>query len=255
MAHWQRTVVRILIQLSGTYSASVPQADRQRCLQYISCVPLLSTLPQKTESYSLFWLQRKECEFLALFIPCHSLHCWECDLSRKSWALALEVGHLVLLMGVQWTVPLKPQRTCSLLQPSGQSQQGQPVLSQDPSREVFHTHPEHGRELEAVAQAATETWVQPTAAWFLLGWTSFHGLVVPAFHSLQLGGSCNFDLWELFLANRLFFPQYQWHEHSNFPVVNTLSVDKHLFFSIILLLICCYTAVVIVLSVNLYFNS
>lgn len=113
--------------------------------------------------------------------------------------------------------PLKPQRTCSLLLPSGQSQQGQSVLGQHPSREVFHTHPEHGRELEAAAQAAAENWAQPTSAWSLFRWTSFHGLVVPDFHSLQVGGTCNFDLWELSLANRLFFLNNNGMSTANIP--------------------------------------
>lgn len=55
-----------------------------------------------------------------------------------SWPPCLAHGSVV-------DCPLKPQRTCSLLLPSGQSQQGQSVLGQHPSREVFHTHPEHGR--------------------------------------------------------------------------------------------------------------
>lgn len=42
---------------------------------------------------------------------------------------------------------------------------------------------------------------------------------------------------------------------ATFPVLNTLLWVKHLLFSRPLLLICYYTAVVILLSVNLYFNS
>lgn len=111
------------------FSASVLQADRKYCLQYISCVPLLSTLPQRTESHSLSWLQGKGLEFLALFIPYHPLYSWGCDFSGKSWALALEVGHFALLTGVQWTVTLKPQRTWALLPPTGSP--------------PFHFSPEH----------------------------------------------------------------------------------------------------------------
>lgn len=96
---------------------------------------------------------------------------------------------------------------------------------------------------------------QPSAAWSLLGWTSFHSLIVSAFHCLQAGGRHNFDLWELSLAKRLCILNTNGMGAAAFPVLNILLWVKRLLFCILLLLTCFYTATVIGLSVNLYFKS
>lgn len=184
------------------YNASVLQADRQCCLQYISCNLLV--VHTATENWKPQLVLVTEKRFGVLYIPYHSsllgMWYWQGKLgtSTGNWPHSLTHCSAVdspvktpenLVPSAAHWLPSIPFFSEAWMWPCGsetdsskaeQSQQGQSARGHHPGRD------EDSRELEA--QATAENWAQPRIAWSLFGWTNFHGLVILVVCFLQAGG-------------------------------------------------------------------